>query len=44
MININFNNMALQVEKSNKTEEEIIKEDMDEIDRQLGTALISLTI
>ena len=36
--------MTLQVEKSNKTEEEIIKEDMDEIDRQLGTALISLTI
>lgn len=44
MININFNNMALQVEKPNKTEEEIIKEDMDEIDRQLGTASISLTI
>ena len=36
--------MALQVEKPNKTEEEIIKEDMDEIDRQLGTASIALTI
>ena len=36
--------MALQVEKPNKTEEEIIKEDMDEIDRQLGTASIALII
>ena len=30
-------NMAIKVGNPNKTEEEIVKEDMDEIDRQLGT-------
>jgi len=30
-------NMAIKVGNQNKTEEEIVKEDMDEIDRQLGT-------
>ena len=29
--------MAIKVGNPNKTEEEIVKEDMDEIDRQLGT-------
>ena len=30
-------NMAIKAANLNKTEEEIVKEDMDEIDRQLGT-------
>lgn len=30
-------NMAIKVGNPNKTEAEIVKEDMDEIDRQLGT-------
>ena len=29
--------MAFKVGNINKTEEEIVREDMDEIDRQLGT-------
>ena len=30
-------NMSIKFGNPNKTEEEIVKEDMDEIDRQLGT-------
>ena len=30
-------NDEIKVDKPKKTEEEIVKEDMDEIDRQLGT-------
>ena len=30
-------NMAIKAGDLNKTEEEIVKEDMDEIDKQLGT-------
>ena len=38
-------NDEVKVDKPNKTEEEIVKEDMDEIDRQLGTvSLIQLSL
>ena len=33
-------NDEVKVDKPNKTEEEIVKEDMDEIDRQLGTVSV----
>ena len=38
-------NDEVKVDKPNKTEEEIVKEDMDEIDRQLGTvSVIQLSV
>ena len=38
-------NDEVKVDKPNKTEEEIVKEDMDEIDRQLGTvSVIKLSV